>query len=308
MKNLKLKILIIGLTLMNSAWANSSVFYRVRQGDQLGEILYSLGFKSLWGETGSVHKMSDETQEVVADMQSFECADGSPVERELANVSINYFKRKNKLVISPYVKYFKTDITQTADGSTGEIISDSSLGAKVGWSKSVSEQTEIDLYLDAYNAKVQTPRGRTFDGSDSKAIIRAGFGFSRKLTENFKVNSSLSFGNELYFFFPTTETLRLDTIATFDLSFGLDAIFYKGANTLYGTRINASVMPSRETDEYKTKTSLGASGSLYMERILKNQKTFIGEAIVRKQLKDTDIFEQDFLDFRFSLGLTWDFE
>jgi hypothetical protein len=159
----------------------SDVFelYQVQKGDTLGEILKQKGLSPLWGSKGFVRRVyllmgydpSDDIiirpgQKILIPKRNY-----VQVPRVPASVVFNQqpdfisssqdrslkpkvYRVHSDFSFSPFVNYTKVNLTDSQDGSTATLISDTNVGVRVGWmqfwSKELTSIEVNELYARHY--------------------------------------------------------------------------------------------------------------------------------------------------------------
>ena len=352
-----LLLLILNSLFATNTLANSdSYFYRIRPGDQLGTILFSLGFKNLWGKSGSVSGFASKQKDPVKGQGArilqngdlvqpgtwiefaldiplkcnisifakeitqikkilktqksrlaFRCSDDTRNNlRDIASVEVQAFEKHGRIIIKPRLSYFKSSLVDSSNAVASKVSSEASIGVNARWEQVWSEKHSFYLQADAQKVKIRAPSTRTIQGESGATLAKFGFGYLRNFGSHFSIEADLNYGNDFFITAPSSSTLELQTGNLISANMMAKYTFADFSPFSFGAHLGTHFLGSADLKESKSKAGMGISAGLFTRQIFSNNKFLIGDILLRKQSKDTNMFEQDDVEIRYNFGVSWE--
>lgn len=215
--------------------------YRVKPGDTLSQILFSMNLGPLYGPKGFVAQIAKLNQKMVRDggdgirpggliiirqMPSLDQAppakgvDAPPTAKSGTAPSFTApFPTAtpepilfSDISLSVGADYLALDGQQISNGTYGRLLSELSPALNVDWRQGWSEQFGTHVFLSWQNIRIQpAPQGTSVQNtSPSRSAI--GFGFSYRLTPNLSFKMDGGMAQQLFYHAVSTGVLMIDTV------------------------------------------------------------------------------------------------
>ena len=128
----------------------------------------------------------------------------------------------------------------------------------------------------------------------------------RNFGSHFSIEADLNYGNDFFITAPSSSTLELQTGNLISANMMAKYTFADFSPFSFGAHLGTHFLGSSDLKESKSKAAIGLSAGLFTRQILSNNKFLIGDILLRKQTKDTNMFKQDDVEIRYNFGVSWE--
>ena len=221
---------------------------------------------------------------------------------------VQNFKNFGRIKVEPRSSFTKVTATEVSDSSKATILSDRNYGVRMTWEQVWSPSFVTQIFADVEQQVYQENPGRRYvkDGN-SVTLSNVGVGSSYKVFGNFRLNSEVVYGNEVYVFAPNLDLINLDKGNALKGRVGIGLDFAESSFKLGGELGGLGILGTDvAAGNYRSENGVGYYVLAGMSQRYKRM-TFLGEISWEQLNKDSKHFRQKHSTLNFSLGVAIDF-
>lgn len=219
-----------------------------------------------------------------------------------------FWKKKNYVIIRPYVDYSRIRFTDNSNSFTGIILSEANGGVYSEGTYYYKESMAFIMSFDLDHQRFATNSGRTILSNDL-TTSNLGFGLLKHLNKQMTISGQLKYGDDLFFEAPDTDTITLDNSQNFKLELELEYRFVEKEKFYIDMNLGFKIISPTDLESYRAGNGMsykvGTSIGKDMYNVFNIYKRMSLKAGVSYQNveKDTNLFTQVHQHIQYTLSL-----